>query len=383
MESVRPINKVLLLSANTGQGHNSAAGAIAELCRERGITADVVDGLAFASRSVSNFLSKGHRLMYRRGPALFQVGWGYSERHPGLFEHGSLIFKILAKGTDRLRDAIVEGGYDTVISTHAFTGMLLTETLRKYPLSVRSAFVSTDYTDYPCTHMCRLGLNLIPDESVIPSYTRWDISREQMVIGSIPVHRTFLRPLPRAEAKRSLGLREDGRHLLVMGGSMGCGPMKRIVALLAKDMPPDAEITVICGTNKSLRRRLTKRYALFDRVHIIGYTDRIADYMAASELYLTKPGGISTTEAATMALPMVLVNAVAGCETYNLRYMTELGGAVTARKPAELAALCLSLLEDSATRACMKKSLLDKSFTDGAAVLLDALVSPILQPQTT
>ena len=66
--------------------------------------------------------------------------------------------------------------------------------------------------------------------------------------------------------------------------------------------------------------------------------------MDSADLYLTKPGGLSTTEAAAKGLPMVFINAVAGCEEYNLNYYVRLGGAVTADRPEELAQLCLNLM---------------------------------------
>ena len=66
--------------------------------------------------------------------------------------------------------------------------------------------------------------------------------------------------------------------------------------------------------------------------------------MDSADLYLTKPGGISVTEASVKTLPMVFIDAVAGCEEYNLRFYLSVGGAATEKEIPELAALCAELL---------------------------------------
>ena len=79
--------------------------------------------------------------------------------------------------------------------------------------------------------------------------------------------------------------------------------------------------------------------------------------MDSADLYLTKPGGLSTTEAAAKRLPMVFVDAVAGCEEYNLNYFVSIGGAVTADEPEDLARLCIRLIKDSPKRNAMARAL--------------------------
>ncbi len=375
MENPTPHNRVLLLSCGTGQGHNACAHAIAERCALRGDTAVVVDALTYVSQGFARFLAGGHSLMYRRGPALFRFGWRYAERHRALFARRSPLVRKLASGADRLAAAIRDGGYDTVISTHALTAVLLSETLRRHPLPVRTAFVATDYTAYPCMEPCALDAYFLPDESLFDAYAAYGIPRERMRVARIPVRRDCFTAPDKPTAKAALGLDPAGRHLLVMSGSMGCGPMARLVHRLSAALPPDTTmtVTVICGTNDRLRRRLARRVAGNHRIRILGYCDNVPLYMAASDLYLTKPGGISTGEAATCGLPMVFVNAVAGCEQYNLDYFTALGGAVTADTSAALAALCLSLLGDPSTLAAMETALREGAFTDGAAVICETL----------
>ena len=80
------MNKVIILSCNTGQGHNSCAEAIRETFEDRGVRCDIRDGLAFVSPGVSRFVSWGHSFMYRYLPGFFRWGYRVNEEHPGFLK---------------------------------------------------------------------------------------------------------------------------------------------------------------------------------------------------------------------------------------------------------------------------------------------------------
>ena len=135
---------------------------------------------------------------------------------------------------------------------------------------------------------------------------------------------------PNREAKLAVGLEPSHRHLVMMTGSMGCGPMERITELLANSLPPEYDVTVACSSNRQLLRRMERRFADKPNIHIRGFISNVSVLMDSADLFLTKPGGISTTEAMVKGLPMVLVNVVGGCETPNLNFFVSHGGAATA-----------------------------------------------------
>ena len=109
-----------------------------------------------------------------------------------------------------------------------------------------------------------------------------------------------------------------------MCGSMGCGPIKSLAEELPEYLPPDATLVIICGSNVRLFKMLTKKQ-LPENCHVIGFTNKMPLYMDAADLILTKPGGLSTTEAAIKALPMLFINAVPGCETRNIEFFLNNG----------------------------------------------------------
>ena len=175
---------------------------------------------------------------------------------------------------------------------------------------------------------------------------------EQLVPSGIPVRSEFYRCSDRAAAGAAFGIPEGHRHMMMMCGSMGCGPIRQLTKLLAQRLTPQQHLSVLCGTNKRLFRQMKRRYAKQENIHIYDYVPDISLLMDSVDLYLTKPGGLSTTEAAVKCLPMVMVDAVAGCEAHNRRYFLNTGLGVTAERPKELAEKCAELLSSPArTRA--------------------------------
>ncbi len=360
------MKKVLILSCSTGQGHNSCALALRDYFEAQGVTCVVQDGFSFSSPRFARFMSWGHATMYRYFPWFFRWGYRYSKTHPSFFREKGWVFRTLIAGTRKLRQYLLEGQFDTVICTHVFTGIMLTHLLKKHPMPLKTAFVATDYTDYPGLEQCDLQQYFIAHPQYTAAYEGHGIPKDRIAAAGIPVRRQFLTQMPKWEAKQRLGLSINAKHLLVMSGSMGCGPIEKILKQLTKHLPDNIEISVICGSNKKRYRRMKRRYRKDPRVHVIGYTDDIPLYMDAADLYLTKPGGISTTEAGIKQLPMVLVNAVAGCESDNLRHFVDMGGAVTASTPKMLAMECLRKLQAEPARFEMRHALQEHCSANGA-----------------
>ena len=338
--------RILILTCNTGEGHNSCAKAIKQVCDQRGDTCDLADSLHFVSDKLSRFVSWGHVTMYRHIPGLFRAGYGFAEQHPALLEDDAAAYKLLTGGTKALYEYLHAGQYDAVICTHVFSALLLVQTMKEFPLSLKTVFVGTDYTCSPGTATGGIDRYFIPAAALT---------------------------MDKAAAKRQFGIDPAHTHLLMMCGSMGCGPMEKLAESLSRGMDGDMELSIVCGTNEKLRESLQKQFGDFENIHIHGFVNQIGAMMDSADLYLTKPGGISVTEAAVKRLPMVLIDAVAGCEAHNLRFFTALGGAVTADDPKKLAKLCLTLLRDPEARAEMSEKLTALGVGNGAQCICDAM----------
>ena len=124
--------RVMILSCNTGEGHNSCAGAIKEVYDACGEECAIYDALRFISPNVSRFMAWGHVFMYRHMPWFFNWGYGFAERHPGAFDEGALLYRFFSMGVERLHKEIREKEYDTVICTHPFSALMMTQVQKRF-----------------------------------------------------------------------------------------------------------------------------------------------------------------------------------------------------------------------------------------------------------
>ncbi len=347
--------KLLILTCNTGQGHNSTAGSISEKFTENGYECTAADSLAFLSKKMSRFISSWHTRIYRHAPVLFDQGYEYAEKHPSVFSDESMAYNFFGHGVNKLNRYIQEGGYTDVICVHAFSAIMLTEMLRRYPQNIKTGFVATDYTCSPSVGDSRMDLYFIPHASLKQEFTACGVPEEKLVASGIPVKSVFFEHKNKAAAKRNFGIDPDARHILMMCGSMGCGPIETLALQLTKILPREAVLTVVCGTNERLKKKLEK--AEKTNMRVLGYTDKIPQLMDSADLYLTKPGGLSVTEAAAKRLPMFFVDAVSGCEAYNKSFFLSHGMAAASDSFDRLAQDCVSLLLDKERLMAQSKAM--------------------------
>jgi len=346
--------RVLIVSCNTGEGHNSCGKAIREELLDRRIPCDMEDAFRFISAGFSRLLTTSFVCVYRHLPGLFRFGYRYSEGHPGVFRDRSNVYRLLTSGAERLGRFIREGGYDTVVCTHVLSALVVTRSLADCPSPPRTYFVATDYTCSPSCGESSLDTYFIPDASLTEDFVRSGVPAEKLMASGIPVRRDFFQHEEPGRAKGAQGLPPDCRHLMVMCGSMGCGPIRELIKELARCLPENSAVSVVCGTNRRLARSLRREFKADLRIRIFDFVQEVSQLMDSADLYLTKPGGISVTEAACKRLPMVFVNAVAGCESYNMQFFIQRGAAVTADTPAALAKTAAALLGDEAALQRMR-----------------------------
>ena len=365
--------KTLILSCNTGEGHNSCAKAIKEYYDTVGDECVIKDGLEFISPKVSNFISWGHTFIYRHLPLLFKYGYVYIEKHPTMFKEGSFAYRFITRGTERMYTCICDEQYDIIICTHVFASLMLTDMLKKHPMNQPTALVSTDYTCSPSTKDSNLDYYFIPDDEFATDFECRTITEEKLISSGIPVRQMFYRSIPKEEAKMSVGVQPNHHHLILMCGSMGCGPMEKLLHKLSQELPVDWEVSVICGRNTKLADKLNKKYENIEQIHINGFVRDMGMMMDSADLYLTKPGGISVTEALAKSLPMIFIDAVAGCEEYNRIHFIRKGGAKTGVTTSELTEVCLSLMLNESKRQMMNESLFKMEKRNASQIIFETM----------
>ena len=363
--------RILLLSCHAGGGHNSAAEAIREECHSRGIECDLHDTLLFVSKSHSRVVRNGHSYVYRHLPRLFGAGYRFEEKHRPKF-----IYDQIALGAKKFAAFLEKNHYDAVVTTHIFGNMLMTEVRRKYGITLCHYAVITDYAMWPGTDMVDASRFFIAADELRGWYTESGITDDRITVSGIPIASRFLKCPDKMAARSALDLPAEGKVVLLFSGSIGCGRLQYRVPELEKSLPENARLIVICGHNRRLYKQLLRRCNLH-KVDVIAYTDRVADYMSASDLCLTKPGGLSTTELLAVKLPMVLMLSVPGCETHNLDYFERKGVAVSTDDWGEAIRLTADLIRDDQRLAMMQSRMAKLDYPGGASVIIDTVLADL------
>lgn len=367
---------VLILSCNTGGGHNAAGGALAQCLRERGHGADQVDFLALAGEKVSQLVSGAYVEMVKRMPSLFGVTYGLG-RVVSTAEHflklHSPVYAACAQVVPALEAYLREHPCGAVVAPHLFPAMALTEMKRRGMELPVTAAVATDYTCIPFFEETGCDYVLLPGYMCLDEFIRRGFPPERLVPIGIPVAEEFRRRVGKEASRRLLGLKEDCPWVLVMGGSMGAGQIAQLTRSLLYVMEPEVRLAVICGSNERLHQKLARTYGDSGRVRVVGFTDQVARYMEASDLLYTKPGGITSTEGAVMGTPMVHMRPIPGCESRNLRLFTREGMSVSARGVLALAVKGRRLLASPRRQEEMLLAQRSQIAQDAAAQIVDFL----------
>ncbi len=367
--------RILLLSCNTGGGHNSAAVAIRRHCEMRGIECDTRDALLFVSKPHSDVISNGHVYIYRHFPRLFGIGYRFEEKHPPRF-----LYDQMALGAKKFAAFLKDNPYDAIVCTHLFGNMLVTEARKKYGVTLAHYAVVTDYTMYPGANMVDAHRYFIAAERVRSVYEQAGIASDRLVVSGIPVSPGFLSAMDKKTARRHLGLPEEGKMVLLFSGSIGCGKLQRKAPELEKQLPDSTHLVIICGNNKRVFKQLQKSCG--PHTTVVGFTDRVAEYMAAADLCVTKPGGLSTTEMLAVGLPMVLMLSVPGCETHNMKHFEDLGVAIGTDNWDEAIRMAAQLIRDDKRLSEMRERLQNSGYPGGAKVVVDTVLADLAEQES-
>lgn len=363
--------KVLILSCNTGGGHNSAGKAVAEELLARGDEAYVLDYLRLAGDGVSRLVGDGYVQLVKKTPRLFGLAYNLglvvsriTRKSPVYYVNGRM-----AKYLDRY---LKEHPVDAIVMPHLYPAETITYMRRKgmsLPLTVA---VMTDYTCIPFWEETDCDYYVTPHEKLHRACIRRGLPGEKLIPFGIPVSRVFCQKISKVEARTRLGLLPDETYFLVVGGSMGAGDPEKLVDCLLKESSRE-HILIICGSNEKMERKLRGRYAGEDRVRVKGFTARMPLYFSACDLVFTKPGGLTSTEAAVAGIPLVHTEPIPGCETANRRFFTRLGMSVSALTTRGQVHQGLELIRDPKLAGRMRRCQRANIHRDSAEKICDFL----------
>ncbi len=339
--------RVLIVAMSVGGGHGKAGQAIATAIHALAPDWEVrsIDLRDHAAGWFRSLYVAGYLFIVRRIPWL----WGWLYHHPP--KRGGTLPPWLLKRALRPFERLVRDWRPDAILATQITASEAAAALRSRGIHRgAAATVVTDFDAHPSWRSEQIDLFFVPDEDIRRRLIVTGIPAERLVATGVPIDPVFEQPHDAAALKARHGLRPDVPVVLLMGGSLGLGPMEAGVReLLASGRP--LELLVVAGHNAALRQRLEALGPSGEsRLHVFGFIDFVAELMAVSDLYVSKPGGLSMTEAMTVGVPTLAIAPLAGQEVANGRHLAS-QGVVECLKPGEsLAAAVERLLGDPGAR---------------------------------
>jgi processive 1,2-diacylglycerol beta-glucosyltransferase len=330
-ESRKPVfDRVLLLSASAGAGHLRAAQALERAFAERGAAREVrhVDTLEYTNKVFRRLYSRAYLDMVNSAPEV--LGWLYDHLDtPWERERRRLLVDKLNTGP--FRKMIEEYKPDFAVCTHFLPAEIISWLKAKDRLACPQGIVVTDFDVHAmwlCHHYEQYFVAL--DETRV-HLEKLGIPPDKVSVTGIPVDPAFAVPRDKSAARLRLDLAPDLTTILLSAGGFGVGPIEHLVSSLLEVRHP-VQVVAICGRNAELKERLE---ALAQRapagsppISIVGFTKEMDEYMAASDIIVGKPGGLTTSEALARGLVYLIVNPIPGQEERNSDHLLEEGAAL-------------------------------------------------------
>ncbi len=323
--------KVLILSITAGQGHHSAAKSISSALEERGVTVKTVDVYKQIDKNLCDAVNKGYLISTKHTPKAYRAIYELidSKKAPATkYSLQSIMGILLAIKFEKF---IEDFKPDVIICTHIFAAQVINELKRRDRLcEVPTIGIVTDYTIHPFWEdVTYIEYIDIASELLTQRALMKGISEKRLCSFGIPVQKKFSNKHSKLDARKEIGLNATTPTILVMAGSMGYGNMPEIISGIHR-FDENCQILAVCGNNKKLFKKLENHAS--NNVKVYSFTDKVNIMMDAADCIVTKPGGLTTSEAMAKKLPMILVNPIPGQEDRNLEFFLNNGVALSVTK---------------------------------------------------
>lgn len=343
--------KVLVLSCSTGEGHNSAAKAICEALTAAGAEYEFKDPVSFRGEKTPEKIASLYNNMIRKTPAAFGVVYKMGD----LYDKSPLpspVYAWNAVYADKLAEYIKAEGFDAAIASHLYGMLALTEAKKKGEIDVPIFGVGTDYTTVPFTRDALMDEFFVPHKDLVEAYIENGLDEKTLIPTGIPVSPKIASAPKKEKAREILGLPQDKKIALIMSGGVGCESVKSLLKEICKNDDPNVLWVLLAGNNNKLKETIESTVSA-DKVLPVGFTDKVFLYLRASDVVISKAGGLSSTEVTAARVPLVHFKPIPGCETCNARFFEEKGISVLAKNNKEAIALAEELLTNEEKRNAM------------------------------
>jgi processive 1,2-diacylglycerol beta-glucosyltransferase len=341
--------KIAVLSVSAGAGHVRAAQAIERVANERyeNVEATHFDVMDYVPKMFRKLYAESYVHIVNRYPAL----WGYMYAKSDVVRGDKSMVKKLRVAVERLNTKkllkkMVEFSPDILVSTHFLPPELISRMI-KAGIELPPSWVQvTDFDLHSLWVQDHMTGYFAASEEIAFRMAAKGIPSDTIHATGIPIMPEFAEKPERSECARELGMDPEKTTLLLMSGGLGVGDIASLAERLVA-MDADFQIVALAGKNAKLLDELKKLAVKHpEKLFPLGFTTTIERVMAASDLAVTKPGGLTSSECLAMGLPMIVVSPIPGQEERNADYLMENGAALKAQDALGVEFKVATLLED-------------------------------------
>ena len=340
--------KILITYVPAGSGHQRAAEALFFPLQGKGKPVEpvLVDAIQWADPFFRWCFGRGYLGMIQNAPLLWGISYHLTDLK--LFSRSVQVLHHLSNAwhAAALEKLFLESKADWIIGTH-FLPMEVAGSLKaRGRLSARLMTVITDYRPHTLWIAPGIDEYAVGSESTRQELIRRGVPEQRIRVLGIPVDPKFSQPLDRSALIQRLGL-EAGRFTILVGsGGAGTGPIVPLVQLLA-GIQESIQLMIVAGQNETLFRNLERmRPQVRHPMKTFGFINNMEELMGASDLMVSKPGGLTCAEAMVKGLPLILTEPIPGQESRNAQFLAREKAALLASRLEEIPGLIQNLIRD-------------------------------------
>lgn len=366
--------RILILSGELGDGHKQAANALLEAADIHFNHAEVqvIDFMELVSPN----LHAVSKYLYLQGVKKFPSVYGFlyqKTKRPNTLSH--MLKKLRIFGISRLLHMLDTYQPTVVVSTFPAAAAAMSMLKSTGMTQVPTVTIITDHTDHSYWLYANTNQYIVGSNHVRQALNQLHIKDSQITVTGIPIRSSFYQTYNPAVLREKYGLSLTKPTILLMGG--GCGMFGQgLIDLLMRDtLDQSMQFIIICGHNEKLKVHLQE--VLKPSKHTIilkGYVNDVHEFMALSDLIITKPGGLTTSEAIASELPMLLYCPLPGQEQDNAEFLLEAGVAVQAQRDNDLSILLVHLIRHPQLLRDMREKTKELRMHNAAMNALDAIL---------
>ena len=379
------LGRVLVLSASAGAGHLRAAEAVEKAIRLRGAAHHVqhLDVLKYTNQVFRHFYSKAYIDLVNKAPEV--LGWLYDYLDDPKQSDDPVRKAFEKLNANPFIRYLQRYKPDVAICTHFLPSGIISSLKEEGKIQVMNAVVVTDF-DVHAMWLCRHAEQYFVALNETRAHLRaMGVAESLITVSGIPIDPVFSEAKDKRAMRRKHGLEEDRFTILVSAGGFGVGPVGHLMQALSQLEHP-ARVVMVCGRNEALRAELAEAVRRFPRTSrvaftLLGFTTEMDELMAAADLFVGKPGGLTTSEALARGLPMVVINPIPGQEERNSDHLLEEGVAIRCNNLPALAYKIDTLLETPGKLDRMAQNAQALGKPEAATTIVDRLLA-LRQSQT-